>query len=93
MSKTYRPWNPEQNWLLPPSPRDWVSEGDLTYSLLDLVQTLDLSPILGKYAAEGRGYPPFHPRMMVVPARRNCCTRTVAGCSVRVGSCRPGRSG
>jgi len=65
MSKTYRPWNPDQNWLLPPSPRDWVSEGDLTYFLLDVVQTLDLSPILRKYEAEGRGYPPFHPRMMV----------------------------
>ena len=65
MSKTYRAWNPDQNWLLPPSPRDWVSEGDLTYFLLDVVQTLDLSPILRKYEAEGRGYPPFHPRMMV----------------------------
>ena len=65
MSKTYRPWNPDQNWLLPPSPRDWVPEGDLTYFLLDVVQTLDLSPILRKYEAEGRGYPPFHPRMMV----------------------------
>ena len=65
MSKTYRAWNPDQNWLLPPSPRDWVPEGDLTYFLLDVVQTLDLSPILRKYEAEGRGYPPFHPRMMV----------------------------
>src|SRR3990170_3289271 len=65
MSKTYRPWNPDQNWLVPPSPRDWVSEGDLTYFLLDVVQTLDLSPILRKYEAEGRGYPPFHSRMMV----------------------------
>jgi len=65
MSKTYRPWNPNQNWLLPPSPRDWVPEGDLAYFLLDVVQTLDLSPILGKYELEGRGYPPFHPRMMV----------------------------
>ncbi|MEK7755659.1 MAG: transposase, partial [Planctomycetota bacterium] len=65
MSKTYRPWNPDQNWLLPPSARDWVPEGDLTYFLLDVVQTLDLSPILRKYELEGRGYPPFHPRMMV----------------------------
>ena len=31
MSKTYRPWNPDQGWLLPPSPRDWLSEGDLVY--------------------------------------------------------------
>jgi transposase len=65
MSKTYRPWNPDQSWLLPPSPRDWVPEGDLTYFLLDVVQTLDLSLILRKYEEEGRGFPPFHPRMMV----------------------------
>ena len=65
MSKTYRPWNPDQNWLLPPSARDWVPEGDLTYFLLDVVQTLDLSAILRKYELEGRGYPPFHPRMML----------------------------
>jgi len=65
MSKTYRPWNPDQNWLLPPSARDWVPEGDLTYFLLDVVQSLDLSAILRKYELEGRGYPPFHPRMML----------------------------
>ena len=29
MSKTYRPWDPDQGWLLPPSPRDWLDEGDL----------------------------------------------------------------
>ncbi len=26
MSKTYRPWNPDQDWLLPPSPREWLAE-------------------------------------------------------------------
>ena len=37
MSKTYRPWDPDQGWLLPPSPRDWLDEGDLVYFLLDTV--------------------------------------------------------
>ena len=30
-AKTYRPWNPNQQWLLPRSPRDWLAENDLVY--------------------------------------------------------------
>jgi len=65
MSKTYRAWNPDQDWLLPPSPRDWLPDGDLVYFMLDVVQTLDLSAITRKYEREDRGSPPYHPRMMV----------------------------
>jgi transposase len=64
MSKTYRPWNPDQSWLLPPSPRDWLPENDLVFFVLDVVKELDLSGIVGKYEREERGYPPYHPRMM-----------------------------
>jgi transposase len=64
MSKTYRPWNPDQSWLLPPSPRDWLPENDLVFFVLDVVKELDLSAILGQYEREERGYPPYHPRMM-----------------------------
>jgi len=65
MSKTYREWTPDQAYLLPPSPRDWLPESDLVYFLLDTVATLDLSPIFDHYERELRGQPPFHPRMMV----------------------------
>jgi transposase len=65
MSKTYRPWNPDQSWLLPPSPRDWLPEDDLVYFVLDTVTDLNLSAIIRKYDQEERGFPPFHPRMMV----------------------------
>ena len=65
MSKTYRPWDPDQGWLLPPSPRDWLDEGDLVYFLLETVTELDISAITAKYEQEGRGFPPYHPRMMV----------------------------
>ena len=65
MSKTYRPWQPDQGWLLPPSPRDWLDEGDLVYFLFDTVSELDISAITSKYEQEGRGFPPYHPRMMV----------------------------
>ena len=65
MSKTYRAWNPDQTYLLPPSPRDWLPDGDLVYFMLDVVQTLDLSAITRKYERDDRGAPPYHPRMMV----------------------------
>lgn len=64
MSKTYRPWNPDQSWLLPPSPRDWLPEDDLVFFMLDTVADLDISAITRKYEREERGYPPYHPRMM-----------------------------
>ena len=65
MSKTYRDWAPDQIFLLPPSPRDWLPEGDLVYFLLDTVAALDLTPFFAHYERETRGQPPFHPRMMV----------------------------
>ena len=65
MGKTYRPWDPDQSWLLPPSPRDWLPEDDLVYFVLDTVRELDISAIARKYEQEERGFPPYHPRMMV----------------------------
>jgi len=66
MSKTYRSWDPDQAYLLPPSPSDWLPENDLAYFVLDTVRDLDLKTITRKYeAGDGRGFPPYHPRMMV----------------------------
>src|SRR3954464_6081249 len=65
MTKTYRDWSTDQNYLFPPSPHDWLPEGDLVYFLLDTVATLELTPIFAHYERELRGQPPFHPRMMV----------------------------
>ena len=65
MSKTYRLWNPNQQWLLPPSVQDWLPENDLVYFILDTVNELDISAITAKYEREERGCPPYTPRMMV----------------------------
>jgi hypothetical protein len=43
---SYRPWQPQQTTLLPPSPRDWLIEDHQVYFLLDLVSELDLSEVL-----------------------------------------------
>ena len=65
MNKTYREWSPDQAYMFPPSPRDWLPEDDLVYFIVETVATLDLSPIFAHYERELRGQPPFHPRMMV----------------------------
>jgi transposase/IS5 family transposase len=65
MTKRFRPWDPKQKWLLPPEITEFIPEGHAAHFVRDLVvEELDLSAILGTYSEE-RGYPPFHPAMMV----------------------------
>ena len=64
MTKTYRPYQPEQDLLLPPSLRDWLPENHLAYFVRDLVDQLDLSAIYAVYEKEARGQPPYDPRLM-----------------------------
>lgn len=65
MGKRFREWNPKQVWLLPPSVEEFIPEGHVAHVIRDVVaEELDLSAILDTYTEE-RGYPPFHPAMMV----------------------------
>jgi transposase len=64
MAKTYRPYVPEQDLLLPPSLREWLPENHLAYFVSDLIDQLDLSGITAVYEDEDRGYPPYHPVML-----------------------------
>lgn len=64
MAKTYRPYVPEQDLLLPPSLREWLPEGHLAFFVSDLIDQLDLSAITAVYEDEERGYPPYHPVML-----------------------------
>lgn len=65
MSKTFRSWDVDQAWLLPPSVHEFVPAGHLAHFIRDTVREgLDLSAITSTYSEE-RGYPPYHPGMMV----------------------------
>jgi transposase len=65
--KTFRPWNPEQTLLFPPSPVDWLPENHLVFFLLDLASELDLGVIYDAYfQKDPRGVKAYEPRMMVV---------------------------
>jgi transposase len=65
MPTTYRPYQPEQMFLLPPSPKDWLPEDHLAYFISETVDRMDLSAFYGRYQGDGRRNQPFDPRMMV----------------------------
>jgi transposase len=75
MAKTFRPYEPDQMLLMPPSLSEWVPEGHLARFIGDVVDALDLSVIEDSYEEE-RGYPPYNPWMMVKLLLYAYCTGT-----------------
>lgn len=90
MSKTFRDWDVEQGWLLPPSVLDFVPPDHLAHFVRDTVrESLDLSSIMDSYSEE-RGYPPYHPTMMTALLLYAYCQgvyssrRIAKGCTERL---------
>jgi transposase len=73
MAKIFRPYDPDQLLLMPPALADWVPEDHLARFVSDVVDTLDLTAIEETYMEE-RGYPPYHPQMMVKVLLYGYCT-------------------
>ena len=70
-----RLWEPDQVWLLPPSPREWLAEDHLAYFLLDVVRELDVSAIERKVlGGDPRGEQPWNARMMLALLIYGYCT-------------------
>ena len=65
MPTTFRPCAPDQSFLFPPSPRDWLPEGHLAFFVADTVAALDLQAFYTPYEGDGRRNQPFDPQMMV----------------------------
>jgi transposase len=61
----FRPYDPDQLFLLPPDLKQWLAEDDLVYFIIDVVNELNLDPIYALYDASKGGQPPYNPRMMV----------------------------
>ena len=74
MSKTYLPYDPDQQLLLPAALQEWMPQDHLAYFISDVVDQLDLSAITARYEDEKRGGPPYHPRMMVKVLLYGYCT-------------------
>jgi transposase len=77
--KSFRPWQPGQTTLLPPSPSDWLSADHQVYFLLDLVDVLNLSAIvIPAQSKDPRGEKGFDPRMMTLLLLYAYCTGIVS---------------
>ncbi|MDP3091474.1 MAG: hypothetical protein Q8N04_12400 [Nitrospira sp.] len=63
--RTFRPYDQEQIFLLPPSLREWLPADHRASVVADLVEDLDLKPILTTYGGVTRGSVPYDPRMLV----------------------------
>ena len=69
--KMFREYSQGQMFLLPPSLDEFVPENHEARIINDVVDTMDLSPLLARY--EGGGAPAYHQAMMlkvIIPACR-----------------------
>ncbi|MCX6841180.1 MAG: IS5/IS1182 family transposase, partial [candidate division WOR-3 bacterium] len=64
-TQRFRDYNPDQDFLLPPSLREWLPQDHLANFISDVVDTLDLSEIIAAYDNSQGGQASFHPVMMV----------------------------
>ena len=53
--KRYRDWLPEQPYVFPPSPQEWLAKDHLAYFVMDVVGQLDLSRIEGEIQEKDAG--------------------------------------
>ena len=74
MAKTYRTYLPDQPLLLPPDLRNWLEPGHIAHFIDEVGEGLDLSAIYCVYEREERGFPPYHPEMMVKLLLYGYCT-------------------
>jgi len=74
--KTFKPYTPNQPFLLPPVLQDWLPEGHPAAFISEVVdEALDLTAILATYeTGDGRGQPPYHPALLVKLLLYGYCT-------------------
>jgi transposase len=69
MGQNFKPYEPDQLYLMPPALSEWVSEGSLARFVSDVVERLDsegaLQPFYAAYRPDGRGRAAYAPLMMV----------------------------
>jgi transposase len=63
MIPKFIPANRDQQYLFPPSIKDWLPETHLAKFIVDIVSQLDLRPIADTYA--GKGFKAYHPEILL----------------------------
>jgi len=64
-TQRFRDYNPSQDFLLPPSLREWLPQAHLANFISDVVDALDLSEVIAAYDNSQGGQASFHPVLMV----------------------------
>ena len=65
MTYNLLPWDREQSYLMPPSMREWLSEGHLAWFIVDAVDEMDLGEFYAAYRNDGWGAAAYDPKIMV----------------------------
>ena len=65
MKKKFRSYEPGQLMLLPPSIDEWLPQRHLARFLSEIIDDMDIGAIQSQYEIELRGYPPYHPRLLL----------------------------
>jgi transposase len=65
VARDFVPVDRDTGFLLPPDLRDWLPEGHLAWTVIDAVETLDLTALISTYRLGGRGRRAYHPAMML----------------------------
>jgi transposase len=65
MGYNFKQCERDQQYLMPPSLREWLPEGDLVWFILDAVEQMDLSGFYAAYREDGKGQTAYDPSMMV----------------------------
>jgi hypothetical protein len=54
MPTSFLPYDPTQDFLLPPSPSEWLPEDHLAYFVSEVIDGLDLQIFYSRYEGDGR---------------------------------------
>jgi transposase len=65
MASSFLPYEPEQDFLLPPSVSEWLPENHLVYFVSEMIDRLDLQMFYARYQGDGRRNQPYDPAMLV----------------------------
>ena len=65
MPTSFLPYEPNQDFLLPPSLSEWLPENHLAYFMSELIDGLNLQIFYARYEGDGRRNQPFDPAMLV----------------------------
>jgi len=65
MPTSFLPYEPKQDFLLPPSVSEWLPENHLAYFVMEIIDRLDLQVFYARYEGDGRRNQPYDPAMLV----------------------------